>query len=401
MRNLLRVSALAFMLPMITGALADSEQVDTEQTATESVSADQDNAALDECLLTLLKGADDDVSVASIRARCNTYQTSVVGAGGSALLPTNSPVPGDVVDDNAVGESAIEENSVAADVGKTEADDTVLQTRQTDRRIAYSEQTKTNPFALEAYRPNYILPVTYVDGLNTSVYRLDELAPGESVDHFEAQFQISIQFRVAENLFGLGADLGAAYTGRSFWQLYNSDVSSPFRETNHEPELFLTWRNDYPFLGFTHTLSRVGFNHQSNGRSGDLSRSWNRIFAEFGFERGNTVVRFKPWYRIPEDEKESDSDSSGDDNPDIHNFLGYFELLGAHQLGDNTFSALWRNNLRGAGDNKGAIDLSWSYPLNNEFKVYIKYFNGYGYSLIDYDTAVESIGIGLTVNDWL
>lgn len=272
-----------------------------------------------------------------------------------------------------------------------------MQTTLTDRRIAYSEQAKTNPYVLETYRPNYILPVTHAKGLNKSVY---QQGSEEAVDNTEAQFQVSIQLRAIDDLFGLGADLGLAYTAKSFWQLYNSDISAPFRETNHEPELFLTGRNDYQVLGLTHTLSRIGFNHQSNGRSGNLSRSWNRIYAQFGFEGDNTLVSFKPWYRIPEDEKQAGS-PKGDDNPDIHNYLGNFELLGSHRWGDNTVSAQWRNNLRSHGENRGAIDLSWSYPLNNEIKFYLKYFNGYGYSLIDYNTAVESIGIGFSINDWL
>lgn len=58
----------------------------------------------------------------------------------------------------------------------------------------------------------------------------------------------------------------------------------------------------------------IGFNHQSNGRSEPLSRSWNRVVANFGFERDALVFLRDVWYRIPEDEED-------DDNPNIEDYL--------------------------------------------------------------------------------
>jgi phospholipase A1 len=64
----------------------------------------------------------------------------------------------------------------------------------------------------------------------------------------------------------------------------------------------------------------LGFNHQSNGRSEPLSRSWNRIVGNVGLERGNFTLLLNTWYRIPEDEED-------DDNPDIEDYPGYGESL--------------------------------------------------------------------------
>ena len=64
---------------------------------------------------------------------------------------------------------------------------------------------------------------------------------------------------------------------------------------------------------------------------------------------------------------------------------------------------MFRNNLD-YHDNKGALELGWSFPMpfieTDEAKGYIQYFTGYGESLIDYDAAVERIGIGVILADW-
>jgi phospholipase A1 len=84
-----------------------------------------------------------------------------------------------------------------------------------------------------------------------------------------------------------------AYTNRSFWQLYNEN-SAPFRETNHEPEIFLLMPTDWELFGFKNSFINLGFVHQSNGRGGTLSRSWNRIYASFLFEKDDFLLVFKP-----------------------------------------------------------------------------------------------------------
>lgn len=111
-----------------------------------------------------------------------------------------------------------------------------------------------------------------------------------------------------------------------------------------------TDKDEIPF-----TANSVGVVHQSNGRGGVLSRSWNPIFTGFVLEKGDFALAFEPWHRIPEDKED-------DDNPDITDYLGHSELRVAHKWGEQIFSAMSRNNMD-SGFSKGAVELRWSFPL--------------------------------------
>ncbi|WP_308366414.1 MULTISPECIES: phospholipase A [unclassified Microbulbifer] len=244
-----------------------------------------------------------------------------------------------------------------------------------------------NPFTLASHKPNYLLPAVYNPSPDRAGLEGRE-AEGETIqlDPVEIQFQLSVQVPVWRGFLGQASFMSLAYTNRSFWQAYNSDDSSPFRETNHEPELIMTWLNDWQLLGFRNVANQLAVNHQSNGRSGDFSRSWNRIYAHFIFERDSYFLSFKPWYRIPEDPEE-------DDNPDIEAYLGHFELRGGYRGPTHSVTMMLRNNLR--SDNRGAVELNWGFPIGNRVRGYVKYFNGYGESLIDYDETVQTLGVGI------
>ena len=70
----------------------------------------------------------------------------------------------------------------------------------------------------------------------------------------------------------------------------------------------------------------------------------------------------------------------------------------AYNWNDMNVSALMRNNLR-SDENRGAVQLDWSFPLNRRFKGYVQWFYGYGESMIDYNWRQTTIGAGITIND--
>jgi phospholipase A1 len=249
-----------------------------------------------------------------------------------------------------------------------------------------------NIYYILPHRSTYLLPVTYNSQPNEEPFQ--QAGHDKDVLDTEVAFQISMKVKLWQDILGKDADLWFGYTQRSFWQFYNFEDSSPFRETNYEPELILNFRTDFNILGMRGRMVNIGFNHQSNGQSKPLSRSLNRIMGNVGFEKDNLVLLLKGWFRIPEDKKD-------DDNHDIEKYMGYGELWGYYFWNDHRFGVMIRNNLR-THANRGALQLEWSFPLKliKNISGYVQYFTGFGESLLDYNHSVNRLGIGFVLSEW-
>ena len=267
-------------------------------------------------------------------------------------------------------------------------------------RIERERAVSDNRSVLIAHKRNYFLPVTWASNPNNEPFETKSNNSGEELDNLEAQFQISIKLPIAKGVFTENDAIFGGFTLKAFWQVYNKDISAPFRETNYEPEVF--WITPVPWnvFGGDATLVSLGLVHQSNGRSQPTSRSWNRVYAGLIWERSRFVYYLKTWWRIPEDGKDDPLDPKGDDNPDIEDYMGNFEFTAAYRKNDHEVSAMLRNNLD-LDENYGAIQLDWTFPLEGRYRGYLQYFNGYGESLIDYNAHIERIGIGVLLTDFL
>lgn len=260
-----------------------------------------------------------------------------------------------------------------------------------EKRRAEEWCIEQSRFAITTYKPNYVLPLTYNARANK---RFEELTS------YEIKFQISLRIALANDFLGSGGNLAFGYTQLSFWQAFNKRLSSPFRETNHEPELMWGFWLPKGEEGVSNQLIILGFVHQSNGHGLPLSRSWNRLYMNLIFDYEDFYISFKPWFRIPERAKSSPTDPEGDDNPDIEDYLGYGEIMALWILGRNRVGLVLRNNLDW-DDNRGAVQIDWSFPIKDKLQGYVQYFNGYGETLIDYNHSVNRLGVGLMLNNWL
>lgn len=268
-----------------------------------------------------------------------------------------------------------------------------------NKRLTMEALNRANRFVLTPHKRNYILPLSYKSSPHIEPYQQTD-SQLQDLDHTEVEMQFSIKILLRDGIFNDNGHLYLGYTNHALWQLYNREISAPFRETNHQPELILSFINDWEIWGFRNVVNEAIINHQSNGQSGTLSRSWNRLMLNSVFEKDNFVFALNPWYRLPESDAEYPGDPSGDDNPDIEKYMGNFELSGAYQRNNHIFNIMLRNNLRST--NKGALELGWSFPVSRRMpnvRGYIKYFDGYGQSLIDYNHSAEVLGLGVVLTD--
>ncbi|KID00910.1 phospholipase A [Hafnia alvei] len=245
-----------------------------------------------------------------------------------------------------------------------------------------------NPFTLYPYDTNYLL---YTETSDVNKEAIQSYSWADDARKDEVKFQLSLAFPIIRGIAGDNSVLGMSYTQRAWWQAFNRSASSPFRETNYEPQLFVGWATDYQLGDWTLRDIETGFNHQSNGRSDPTSRSWNRVYARLMAQNGNFQAQIKPWYRIPES-------SSKDDNRDITKYMGYYEAQVGYEWGESVFTAKGHYNWN---TGYGGGELGWSYPMTKTLRFYTQLYSGYGESMIDYNFNQTRFGVGIMLNDFM
>ena len=246
---------------------------------------------------------------------------------------------------------------------------------------------KRGVFNFRPHRDTYLLLANYSTSNNDTPFQ--EFSPdGLKSKHVELMYQLSFKIKMMEQAFGWPVDLWFGYTQESFWQAYNRSESSPFRETNYQPELMLTTPLALNLGGVDVRFLTLGLVHQSNGQTSTLSRSWNRVYAQVGAEKGNFAVNFRLWRRL-------DNARSDNDNIDITDYLGHGDLNASYRFDGHELSVTARRNFH---TNHGGLQAGWAFPLSANLKGYVQVFSGYGQSLIDYNYAQKSIGGGFKVD---
>jgi phospholipase A1 len=252
-----------------------------------------------------------------------------------------------------------------------------------EKRAEQERQWRAQGLTLIPHQANYFFPFTY----NTSPHS----SSLNRAQHKEAKFQVSFKVLLMNNIASRNAHLYFGYTQLSLWQIYDQNRSAPFRDTNYEPELILRVDTEQRFDGITMRHVDFGLSHQSNGVSVPDSRSWNRAYMKFYFDKDDYSFSIKLWVRLP--------DGGRDDNHDIYKYMGFAELTGAYVMKNHVISIMVRNNLR-LPKNRGAVQLDYHFPLTRILTGLVQYFNGYGESLLDYNRPNNRISIGLALSDW-
>ena len=245
---------------------------------------------------------------------------------------------------------------------------------------------KRGVFNFRPHQVNYLM-LTRTAHPNNEPYRPFRRIADLTSDlaHSELVFQLGFKMKLVESAFDKPVDLWFGYTQNSFWQAGNHEASSPFRETNYQPELMAVTPLHFSVLGMNARFLNLGLVHQSNGQTSTLSRSWNRVYAQVGLERAGWTVLGRVWKRVNEA-------AADDDNRDIVDYMGRGDVVVTYRSNGNDYSALLRRNF---STDRGAVQLSWAFPLAGHIKGYAHVFSGYGQSLIDYNYYQNTVGVGL------
>jgi len=243
-----------------------------------------------------------------------------------------------------------------------------------DNETSYTiKQYTQSLYSIKAHHANYFLPMSYKYGGTYSPVGDHELKSTE------IEFQFSIKYDFGSNLLGLHEIYSFGYTQKSFWQAYGK--SAYFRESNYNPEFFAT----IPF-GEGHIKAfRISLAHQSNGRGGAPERSWNYVAGSLYLQTGHLFSEFRVWHRF---------EDTIDYNPLLIDYMGHGHIRFIFPYKKHLMKLLLRSNFEG----KNAVEFSYSYPLSKDLFFYLKTFNGYGESLIDFDNKIDKVGFGFSIS---
>ena len=223
-----------------------------------------------------------------------------------------------------------------------------------------------------------------------SIYKSNYLIYGSSDDQVKAQFGFKYEMFRNSGIF-------LAYRQIMFWNYY--DKSSPITEIDLMPELFWNYGTDVDFL-------RVGvYEHKSNGQDGLTSRAWDRSYVQYRYSTGdffNMGVDIKAFYIW----------QTGVENPDIDDYLGYYEAeiffrflkSGPGRLTDKEELYIRGGTGRanfGFDFSKGWVEagLKFRMVLTSIMPhFYIQFFYGYGETMIGYNEKDWSIRGGLVLD---
>lgn len=207
----------------------------------------------------------------------------------------------------------------------------------------------------------------------------------------QVKFQFSVRYRFVEEM-----PIYFAYTQRSFWDLYDWDRSTPFRESNYNPALFWEGR---PTSGSVLRAVRLGVDHESNGKSGVSSRSWNRVFLEAAFTIVDRRLAIQPRLNAPF--------AVADENSDILDFVGPGEVTIEYTsafIPDHSRLQITLRKGRGWNWRRFGWSADWLLrpqtvfgfkPFGLNPSLYLQFWRGYGESLIDYNHFLTRFRVGI------
>lgn len=204
------------------------------------------------------------------------------------------------------------------------------------------------------------------------------------------KFQISIQQKLTNSTLPFHTYLYLFYTQKCFWNVLQNSL--PMTDLNFNPGIGIA----RPFFSTT-TGRYVGkgfflLEHESNGRDGDASRSWNRIsFGGNILIDNNIMVYGKFWIPLID----------GSNNKDILKYCGIYQM-GFQVMSNNRRFGASALLTKRAGWNpfnwNAQLDIKYRIWKRDNQYIFMQYYNGYGEGLLAYKEFHSEIRVGICLS---
>lgn len=202
----------------------------------------------------------------------------------------------------------------------------------------------------------------------------------------DAKFQVSIRHRLTNSTLPFKTYLFLTYTQKAFWNVFQE--SFPFRDLNYNPSIGLgrALVRHNRFLG---TIA-FQFEHESNGKDGEDSRSWNKVsFATSLLLNDRWTFHSKAWIPIVD----------GENNKDIVKYSGWGFIGMDYSSPKRKYNFGLHITKRGGVNLNANILANFSIRLfsdDNQF-LFLEYYNGYGESMLDYKQYRQRLRLGIVI----
>ncbi len=207
-----------------------------------------------------------------------------------------------------------------------------------------------------------------------------------TIHNSDVKFQISFQQRLTKSVLPWNTYLYLFYTQKAMWNVL--EQSLPFHDLNFNPGIGLS---RYIIMR-DHLVGKLTMmiEHESNGRDGTASRSWNKIsWAGEAYISPFLMAHAKFWIPIVD----------GKYNKDILKYMGISQAgFQAKSLDDKWVLDMTLVKRKGWNLNFNTI-VQLGYRINhnsNQF-IMLQYYNGYGESMLDYNQYHSRIRFGLLI----
>lgn len=222
------------------------------------------------------------------------------------------------------------------------------------------------------------------------IYKNNYIVTGTTIGHppnennSDAKFQISVMQRLTNSTLPLKTYLFLTYTQLAFWDIYKE--SFPFADINFNPTIgvgkALVHKNR--FLG---TIS-MQLEHESNGKGGDDSRSWNKVsFNGIVLLNRHWSVQSKIWIPIVD----------GGSNKDIVSYKGFSHWAVDYRNKKWNIGALMTKRAGKFFDYNVSLNASYKLFKNENQHLFVEYYNGYGENQLFYKQFRQRLRIGFVI----